>query len=93
MDGGAYNMPQADTLGDDKFTSLIQNNAKIVVDGGPLQRMSKMRYCSDGIACYTGKWPASYEQFAGPWMLIWDRYKVVSETQSNGDVWYSVVPE
>ena len=43
--------------------------------------------------CYKGEWPASYEEFSGPWMLVWDGYKVVSETQTNGDVWYSVVPE
>ena len=43
--------------------------------------------------CYTGQWPGSYDAFQGPWMLVWDGYKVVSETQTNGDVWYSVLPE
>ena len=43
--------------------------------------------------CYTGAWPGSYSQFGGSWMLLWEGYTVVSETQPNGDIWYSVVPE
>lgn len=42
--------------------------------------------------CYTGTWPAAGEsQFSGPWMLIPGDYKVVSDLQPNGDIWYSVV--
>jgi len=48
----------------------------------------------DDLMCYTGEWPENGEAaFAGPWMLVYDGYKVVSESQANGDIWYSVVPE
>ena len=42
---------------------------------------------------YTGEWPSNgYDAFGGPWIIIDPGYTVVSETQANGDVWYSVVP-
>ncbi len=65
------------------------NTNRIIFKGGTFVNWNPL----DDRMCYTGAWPESYEQFSGPWMLVWDGYKVVSETQDNGDVWYSVVPE
>ncbi len=65
------------------------NTNRIILKGGTFVNYNPM----DDIMTYKGEWPASYSQFSGPWILVWDGYTVVSETQPNGDVWYSVVPE
>ena len=66
------------------------NTNRIVITGGTFVNYDPL---SDKM-CYTGAWPAAGEAaFGGPWILIPGDYKVVSETQSNGDVWYSVVPK
>lgn len=65
------------------------NTNRIVLSGGTFVNYNPM----NDRMCYTGEWPEAGEAaFSGPWMLIADGYIVVSETQSNGDVWYSVVP-
>lgn len=65
------------------------NTNRIVITGGTFVNYNPL---SDRM-CYTGTWPAGGEaQFSGPWMLIPGGYEVVSETQANGDIWYSVVP-
>lgn len=69
-------------------TNKYQTN-RIIIKGGTFVNYNPL----DDHMAYTGAWPNSYEQFSGPWILVWDGYKVVSETQPNGDVWYTVVPE
>ena len=65
------------------------NTNRIVITGGTFVNWNPM----EDRMCYTGEWPANGEAaFGGPWMLIPGGYKVVSETQANGDVWYTVVP-
>ena len=63
------------------------NTNRIIFKGGTFVNWNPL----EDRMCYTGEWPASYENFSGPWMLVWDGYTVVSETQANGDVWYTVV--
>lgn len=63
------------------------NTNRIIFKGGAFVNRNPLE---DRMRC-TGAWPDSYEQFSGPWMLVWDGYTVVSETQDNGDVWYTVV--
>ena len=65
------------------------NTNRIVFKGGTFVNWNPL----EDRMCYTGQWPGSYDAFQGPWMLVWDGYKVVSETQTSGDVWYSVLPE
>ncbi|MBR5302247.1 MAG: hypothetical protein IKU38_05375 [Clostridia bacterium] len=65
------------------------NTNRIIFKGGTFVNWNPL----EDRMCYKGEWPDSYESFSGPWMLVWDGYKVVSETQANGDIWYSVVPE
>ena len=66
------------------------NTNRIVITGGTFVNYNPL----DDKMCYTGEWPAAGEAgFSGPWILIPGGYKVVSETQENGDIWYSVVPE
>ena len=66
-----------------------KNNVnRIIIKGGTFVNYNPL----EDKFCYTGEWPDSYEQFSGPWILVWDGYKVVSETQANGDVWFTVVP-
>ena len=65
------------------------NTNRIIFKGGTFVNWNPL----EDRMCYTGEWPANYEQLSGPWMLVWDGYKVVSETQANGDVWYTVVKE
>ena len=66
------------------------NTNRIIITGGTFVNYNPL---ADKM-CYTGKWPAAGEAaFGGPWILIPGGYKVVSETQSNGDVWYTVVPK
>lgn len=65
------------------------NTNRVILKGGTFVNWNPM----EDRMMYKGQWPNSYDQFSGPWMLVWDGYKVVSETQANGDVWYSVVPE
>ena len=64
-----------------------RNTNRIIFKGGTFVNWNPL----EDRMCYTGAWPDSYEQFSGPWMLVWDGYTVVSETQDNGDVWYTVV--
>lgn len=65
------------------------NTNRIVITGGTFVNYNPL----EDRMMYTGAWPANGEAaFSGPWMLIPGDYTVVSETQSNGDVWYSVVP-
>lgn len=80
----ANKTPDLFSMGTNKY-----NTNRIIFKGGTFVNWNPL---GDRM-CYTGEWPASYEQFSGPWMLVWDGYKVVSETQANGDVWYTVVPE
>ena len=64
------------------------NTNRIVITGGTFVNWNPL----EDRMCYTGEWPAEGESaFSGPWMLIPGNYKVVSETQSNGEVWYTVV--
>ena len=66
------------------------NTNRIVITGGTFVNYNPL----EDRMCYTGEWPENGEEaFSGPWMLIPGDYKVVSETQANGDVWYSVVPK
>ena len=65
------------------------NTNRIVITGGTFVNYNPLQ---DNMT-YTGAWPAAGEAaFGGPWILIPGDYTVVSETQANGDVWYSVVP-
>ncbi len=65
------------------------NTNRIIITGGTFVNYNPL----NDRMCYTGAWPAAGEAaFGGPWILIPGGYKVVSETQTNGDVWYSVVP-
>ena len=65
------------------------NTNRIVLKGGTFVNWNPL---TDKM-CYTKEWPAEGEAaFGGPWMLIPGGYTVISETQSNGDIWYSVVP-
>ena len=67
-----------------------QTTTRIIITGGTFVNWNPLEYRM----MYTGEWPAAGETaFGGPWMFIPDGYKVVSETKSNGDIWYSVVPE
>ena len=62
---------------------------RIVITGGTFVNWNPL----NDRMCYKGEWPANGEAaFGGPWMLIPGGYTVVSETQANGDVWYTVVP-
>ena len=64
------------------------NTNRIIITGGTFVNWNPL---SDKM-CYTGEWPAAGEAaFGGPWILIPGDYKVVSEVQSNGDIWYTVV--
>ena len=69
----------------------LNNNStnRIIIRGGTFVNYNPL----EDMESYNGKWPASYEQFSGPWILVWDGYTVVSETQANGDIWYTVVAE
>ena len=65
------------------------NTNRIVITGGTFVNWNPL----NDRMCYTGQWPANGEAaFGGPWMLIPGGYTVISETQANGDVWYTVVP-
>jgi len=65
------------------------NTNRIIIKGGTFVNYNPL---NDQMT-YTGAWPAAGEAaFGGPWILIPGDYQVVSETQSNGDIWYSVVP-
>ena len=65
------------------------NTNRIVITGGTFVNYNPL----EDKMTYTGAWPEAGEAgFGGPWMLIPGGYTVVSETQANGDVWYSVVP-
>ena len=64
------------------------NTNRVIFKGGTFVNYNPL----EDRMCYTGTWPESYEQFSGPWMLVWDGYTVVAEEQENGDIWYSVVP-
>ena len=66
-----------------------QTTTRIIITGGTFVNWNPLEYRM----MYTGEWPADEAAFVGPWMLIPVEYKVVSETQANGDIWYSVVPE
>ena len=64
------------------------NTNRVIITGGTFVNWNPL----NDRMCYTGTWPAAGEsQFSGPWMLIPGDYKVVSELQPNGDIWYSVV--
>lgn len=64
------------------------NTNRIIIRGGTFVNYNPL----EDRMCYTGEWPENgMDAFSGPWMLIPDGYTVVSETQANGDVWYSVV--
>ena len=64
------------------------NTNRIVITGGTFVNYNPL----EDKMCYTGEWPeAGEEAFGGPWILIPGDYTVVSETQANGDVWYTVV--
>lgn len=67
-----------------------RNNVnRIIITGGTFVNYNPL----NDQMCYTGAWPAAGEAaFGGPWILIPGGYTVVSETQANGDIWYSVVP-
>ena len=61
---------------------------RVVITGGTFVNWNPL----NDRMCYTGEWPAAGDsQFSGPHMLIPGDYKVVSEAQPNGDIWYSVV--
>lgn len=61
---------------------------RIVITGGTFVNYNPL----EDQMCYKGAWPAAGEAgFGGPWILIPGDYQVVSETQANGDIWYSVV--
>ena len=65
------------------------NTNRIILKGGTFVNWNPL----EDKMCYTGKWPSNgYEAFVGPFMIIWEGYTVISETQANGDVWYMVVP-
>lgn len=66
-----------------------KNNVnRVIITGGTFVNWNPL----NDRMCYTGAWPAAGETaFGGPWILIPGDYKVVSEVQPNGDVWYSVV--
>ena len=79
----------------DKTPDLLQigtnkgNTNRIVITGGTFVNYNPL----EDKMCYTGAWPEAGEAaFGGPWILIPGGYTVVSETQANGDIWYSVVP-
>lgn len=62
---------------------------RIVITGGTFVNWNPL----NDRMCYKGEWPANGEAaFGGHFMLIPGDYTVVSETQANGDVWYTVVP-
>ena len=66
------------------------NTNRVILKGGTFVNWNPL----EDRMCYTGSWDGvEYDQFVGPWMIVMKGYKVVSETQANGDVWYSVVPE
>ena len=78
----------------DKTPDLLSMGAnrdstnRIILKGGTFVNYNPL----EDRMCYTGSWEGvSYEQFAGPWMLVWEGYTVVAEEQANGDIWYSVV--
>ena len=62
---------------------------RIIITGGTFVNWNPL----EDRMCYTGQWPEAGEaDFRGHWILIPGGYTVISETQANGDVWYSVVP-
>jgi len=64
------------------------NTNRIIITGGTFVNYNPL---NDEMT-YTGAWPSAGEAaFGGPWILIPGGYEVVSETQDNGDIWYSVV--
>ena len=68
-------------------TSRTSTN-RVIIKGGTFVNWNPL----EDRMTYTGEWPANgYEAFVGPWIIVWEGYKVVSETQANGDVWYTVV--
>ena len=90
VNGGFFNAPNDSTPDYFSMGTNKTNVNRIIFKGGTFVNWNPM----EDRMMYTGEWPSNgYEAFSGPWMLVWDGYKVVSETQSNGDVWYSVVPE
>ena len=65
------------------------NTNRIIIKGGTFVNYNPL----EDRMTYKGEWPANgMDAFAGPWIIIPNGYTVVSETQANGDVWYSVVP-
>ena len=65
------------------------NTNRIIITGGTFVNWNPL----NDRMCYTGEWPeAGMAAFGGPWMLIPGGYTVISETQANGDIWYTVVP-
>ena len=80
----ADDTPKLLSVGTNKY-----HTNRIVITGGTFVNYNPLA----DYMCYTGEWPAAGEAaFGGPWILIPGGYTVVSETQANGDVWYSVVP-
>jgi len=80
----------------DKTPDLLEvggnkdNTNRIILKGGTFVNYNPL----EDRMTYTDEWPAGGEAaFGGPWILIPGDYMVVSETQANGDVWYSVVPK
>ncbi len=83
FDNTADETPDYFSMGTNKH-----NTNRIIFTGGTFVNWNPM----EDRMMYKGEWPANgYDAFSGPWMLLADGYKVVSETQPNGDVWYTVV--
>ena len=89
INGGFFENTADDTPDLLSMGTNKNNTNRIVITGGTFVNWNPL----NDRMCYTGEWPTAGEAaFGGPWMLIPGGYTVVSETQANGDVWYTVVP-
>ena len=86
INGGFFENTADDTpdllgVGDNKY-----NANRIILKGGTFVNYNP----KEDNMFYTGT--GSYDDLTGPWIVIWEGYTVVAETQASGDIWYSVVP-
>ena len=85
VEGGTYSVQQkySDTSKADEFVlncydaNRAKGAAKIIVKGGTFINFN----------------PADCQAEGAHTNFVADGYKVTSKTQSNGDIWYTVVPE
>ena len=104
--GGKLTIKSGTFIGKDKNSCIYNNGGTIVIEGGFFKcegpyngkyYVLNQENSSSGTITVKGGTFVNYNPSTGDDNLggnfVADGYKVVPETQTNGDVWYTVVPE